>query len=79
MSPAVRFLGTGSLMAFALPGVTLSGEFEDQAITAAEERLVLVDRGEYEACRKAAATFFRSAVTAEQWYRDRDYLDREWR
>jgi hypothetical protein len=49
------------------PGLVFSGEAEDQAVKAAEDWLELVDRGEYEKSWNEAATFFKSAVTVEQW------------
>ena len=49
-------------------GPTLRAEApEDAAQAAAEAWLELVDSGQYEASWKEASTFFRGAVTLEQW------------
>ncbi len=67
MKPDLRSVLMMSLTLALAPGLVFSGEAEDQAVKAAEDWLELVDRGEYEESWNEAATFFKAAVTVEQW------------
>jgi hypothetical protein len=55
----------GSFFSFA--NLALAQSSEDFAISAAETWLTLVDDGKYEGSWKAASSYFRNAVTKEQW------------
>lgn len=52
---------------FSFANLVLAQSAEDLAISAAESWLAFVDDGKYEGSWKAASSYFRNAVTKEQW------------
>ena len=66
MRKMVGILALG-LMVAAVNGVAAEPEKEKAAVSAAEQWVSLVDRGEYGESWKEAAEYFRNAVKPEQW------------
>lgn len=66
MRRMVGILALG-LMVAAVGGVAAEPEKEKAAVSAAEQWVSLVDRGEYGESWKEAAEYFRNAVKLEQW------------